>query len=110
MLDYHFTNDLRFAQVYKNMKSVAYHIETGVWNHEDQTLKQAKNGWYTVYEFYFGLYKNSHNVKLILNGKTNYVLGEFIKKFQYPNPKDDHNKSYRKEIDNKQLNAPLRTL
>lgn len=110
MLDYHFTNDLRFSNVYINMKSVANHIENGMWDHPEQTLEQAKNGWYPVYEFYFGLYEGAHNVELILNDKANYVLGEFIKKFQYPNPKSDLNGSYKKELDNKQLNAPLRTL
>ncbi len=110
MLYYHFTNDLRFAQVYQNMGFVAKYIKSGVWEHPKQTLENAKNGWFPVYEFYFGLYKGSHNVDLILDGKQNYVLGEFIKKFQFPNPKNDRNDSYKKELANNQLNAPLRTL
>lgn len=110
MLYYHFTNDLRFAQVFQNMDSVANHIKNGIWEHPNQTLNQAKNGWYPVYEFYFGLYKNSHNVDLILDGKQNFVLGEFIKKFQFPNPKTDRSESFKNELANNQLNAPLRTL
>lgn len=110
MINYHFTNDMRFAQVDENLYLVAKHLKTGIWEHPSQSLRQAKNGWYPVYTFYFGLYEGAHNVDLILEGKSKFVLGEFIKKFQYPNPKGDRANSFQTEIENQQLNAPLRTL
>ena len=100
MINYHFTNDTRFDQVYENMYSVANHIKNGIWKHSSQSLVKAKNGWYPVYTFYFGLYEGAHNVDLILEGKSNFVLGEFIKKFQYPNPKKDNENSFHNEIIN----------
>lgn len=110
MLYYHFTNDLRFKNIKENLYAVANHLVTGVWSHPYQTLEQAKNGWYPVYCFYFGLEKDTHNANLILTGKWNYVLGEFIKKLQFPNPKPDKQNYLKKEVDNNQHIAPLRTL
>lgn len=110
MIYYHFTNDMRFKGIKENLVAVAGHLKNGNWEHPNQTLAQAKNGWYPVYAFYFGLYKGAHNVDLILTGKWNYVLGEFIKKLQFPNPKKDKQNYYEKEVENKQLIAPLRTL
>lgn len=107
---YHFTNDLRFKDLLTNIKSVAKHIETNEWSHPNQTLEKAKNGWYPVYCFYFGLFKGSNNCKLVLDGKTNIVIGEFIKKFQFPNPKNDKNGYFKKEFDSGKFISPLRTL
>ena len=107
---YHFTNDLRFKELLTNIKAVATHIETNKWIHPTQTLKQAKNGWYPVYCFYFGLFKGSNNSKLILNDKTNLVIGEFIKKFQFPNPKKDKEDYFKKEFNSRKIISPLRTL
>ena len=110
MIYYHFTNDMRFKSIKDNLDAIAKHLEYGEWNHPTQSLEKAKNGWYPVYSFYFGLYKGAHNVDLILTGKWNYVLGEFIKKFQFPNPKPDKQNYYDKEVQNQQLIAPLRIL
>lgn len=108
---YHFTNDFRFKELLINIKAVATHIETNEWTHPTQTLKQAKNGWYPVYRFYFGLFNGSNNCKLVLDGKANLVIGEFIKKFQFPNPKSDKCGGYfKKEFESGKFIAPLRTL
>lgn len=108
---YHFTNDFRFKELLINIKAVATHIETNEWIHPTQTLKQAKNGWYPVYRFYFGLFSGSNNCKLVLDGKINIVISEFIKKFQFPNPKSDKSGGYfKKEFDSGKFIAPLRTL
>src|SRR5699024_135191 len=37
--------------------------------------------------FYFNLYKNGENVKQALQGKADRVVLNFIKKFQFPNPR-----------------------
>lgn len=108
---YHFTNDFRFKELLINIKAVATHIETNEWIHPTQNLSQAKNGWYPVYCFYFGLFSGSNNCKLVLDGKINLVISEFIKKFQFPNPKSDKCGGYfKKEFDSGKFIAPLRTL
>jgi len=84
---YHFTNDTRFADLEENLYSVANYIENNVWENKTQTLSQAENGWYHVYTLYFGLYKGSSNIEAILKGKTQSVIAEFAKKFQFPNPR-----------------------
>lgn len=107
---YHFTNDLRFKDLLTNIQAVAKHVETNEWSHPNQTLNQARNGWYPVYRFYFGLSKGSNNCKLVLGGKTNLVIGEFIKKFQFPNPKSDRGGYFKKEFESGKFISPLRTL
>src|SRR5699024_12362608 len=37
--------------------------------------------------FYFNLYKDGENVKQALQGKADRVVLNFIKKFQFPNPR-----------------------
>lgn len=111
MLTYHFTNDTRFDDLETNLISVANHIANNEWYHPDQTFDQAKNGWYHVYTLYFGLYKGSNNIKLILDGKIEDVIIEFIKKFQFPNPrKVIPNNAMTTELENGQELAPLRHL
>lgn len=109
---YHFTNDFRYKDLLTNLQAVARHVETNEWIHPTQNFKQAKNGWYPLYYFYFGLFKGSNNNKLILNDKTNVVIGEFIKKFQYPNPKPDKAGylEFEKEFNSGKFISPLRTL
>lgn len=108
---YHFNNDMRVENLLQNIQVVAKHIETNEWTHPTLTLKQAKNGLYSNYCFYFGLFPGSTNCKLILNGKTNLVIGEFIKKMQFPNPKKNNGESYfEKECNSNKFISPLRTL
>lgn len=108
MLTYHFTNDIRFENLEENLRAVARHIHSEEWNHI-QTLQQAKNGWYPAYQLYFGLYENSNNVNLIINGKVIEVIAEFVKKFQFPNARliRDTN-AMQIEMNNGQQLAPLR--
>lgn len=109
---YHFTNDTRFKDLSNNLFSVAKHIQTGKWDHQNgYTLEKAKNGLYPFYEFYFGLTKNSNNIKLILDGKKDRVIAEAIKKFQYPNPKSSKEpQSYKIELERGELIAPQRII
>lgn len=109
---YHFTNDFRYKDLLTNLQAVARHVETNEWIHPTQNFGKAKKGWYPLYQFYFGLFKGSNNNKLILNGKTNVVIGEFIKKFQYPNPKPDKfgYSEFEKEFNSGKFIAPLRAL
>lgn len=107
---YHFNNDMRIEKLLLNMQVVAKHVETNEWTHPTLTLKEARNGLYNNYCFYFGLFPGSTNCRLILNGRTNLVIGEFIKKFQFPNPKDDRGGYFEKEFNSGKFISPLRTL
>lgn len=84
---YHFTNDTRFDDLEENLYSIANYLENGIWENSKQSYKQADNGWLHVYTLYFGLYEGSKNTKAILQGKTEFVITEFVKKLQFPNPR-----------------------
>ncbi|MFT9817776.1 AAA family ATPase [Lysinibacillus sp. NPDC056185] len=111
MLKYHFTNDTRVDNAESYLVSIANHIKNGIWHHQAFDLSGAKNGSYQVNELYMGLYKNSYNVELILNGKVKDVLAEFIKKFQFPNPRNVKKEEAMKlQWENNYQVAPLRQL
>lgn len=108
---YHFTNDFRLKDLLIRMQEASKYIETGEWTNPTTSLEQANKGWLPVYIFYFGLFKGSNNTKLILNGKENYVIAEFIKKFQFPNPREDKGGGYfEKEFKSGKFISPSRTL
>lgn len=110
MYIYNFSKDLRIGYLKDYLKSISKHIETGIWENEFGTLEKARNGLYQVIEFYFGLSKGSSNTHLILQGKEDLVIKDFIKKFQYPNPRDTRIKAMPEIVDNKQNINPLRIM
>ena len=110
MIKYHFTNDLRIYELKQNLISAANYAKYKKWNHPSQLEWQAKNGWLPVYNLYFGLEKDSNNTNLILNNQIEYVIGQFIKKFQYPNPKRERSGAFDTQISEGYCIAPLRIL
>src|SRR5699024_2715127 len=62
--------------------------------------------------FYFNLYKDGENVKQALQGKADRVVLNFIKKFQFPNPRTrrSFNESVEDEIRLKPYQEILRLL
>lgn len=108
MYIYTFTNDLRVEYIPEYLSAISKHIETGEWSHPSYSLEQALNGAYQTYEFYFGLKKGSANTALITQNKSILVIKEFVKKFQYPNPRNTKIKGIKEMIDNNQNLAPLR--
>lgn len=111
MLTYHFTNDTRTEDLKDNLMSVANHIENNTWENTKQSLDKARNGWYHIYTLYFGLFKGSNNNQLILNQEVNEVITQFLKKFQFPNPRAiKGTPAMKDEVDNGQQLAPLRHL
>lgn len=114
MLFYHYTKNFRKTYLYENIERTAYYQKFEKWSHSNIEESDFKRETKTIYELYFGLAKNSKNVDLVLNGNIDSVVSEFIKKFQYPNPRETRNKAgiefYKEEISNKQLLAPLRVL
>lgn len=112
MIKYHFTNDLRIDDLEQNLTTAAMYAKNKKWDHPSQTHSQASNGWLPLYNLFFGIESDSLNTKLVLENKIDYVLGQFIKKFQYPNPKRDKSGSgaYALQIREGYKIAPLRTL
>lgn len=110
MLTYHFTNDLRIDKLEQNLKAIATHYKTGDWI-LDIDYKGAKKGWIPAYELYFGLYEGSNNVELLSEGGFIEIIAEFVKKFQFPNPRRITEVNAMKiQMENGQLLAPLRQL
>nr|WP_314045068.1 AAA family ATPase [uncultured Leptotrichia sp.] len=108
MVKYHylFTNDLRVSELEKKIKEFSKLIlENNVPTaNENKSLNNSIN----TIGFYFNLKNKGNIAKLAANGEVKLVILNFIKKFQYPNPrtKDSLKNSIKDEI---QI-APLREI
>ena len=108
MVKYHylFTNDLRVSELEKKIKEFSKLIlENNVPSaNENKSLNNSIN----TIGFYFNLKNKGNIAKLAANGEVKLVILNFIKKFQYPNPrtKDSLKNSIKDEI---QI-APLREI
>ncbi len=108
MIKYHylFTNDLRVSELEKKIKEFSKLIlENNVPSaNENKSLNNSIN----TIGFYFNLKNKGNIAKLAANGEVKLVILNFIKKFQYPNPrtKDSLKNSIKDEI---QI-APLREI
>ena len=106
MFHYLFTNDLRIS----NLES--FLIEAGKCFVENKVPsayedKNANNNMNTL-GFYFNLTEESNCAKLCSNGKIRPVVLNFIKKFQFPNPRTTD--SLNEAINDGILIAPLRII
>ena len=108
MVKYHylFTNDLRVSELEKKIREFSELIlEDNVPSaNENKSLNNSIN----TIGFYFNLKNKGNIAKLASNGEVKLVILNFIKKFQYPNPrtKDSLKNSIKDEI---QI-APLREI
>lgn len=106
MFHYLFTNDLRISSLAKTMKDVAVmHIQETV-----PSAKEAKgvNNNAMTLGFYFNLMNRSYCSYAAANGNVRRVVLNFVKKFQFPNPRTIKSLQYEK-ADNIQL-APMRVI
>lgn len=106
MFHYLFTNDLRIS----NLEN--FLIEAGKCFTEDKVPKayedkNANNNMNTL-GFYFNLTKNSVCAQYCAKGKVRPVVLNFIKKFQFPNPRTTE--SLKEAINDKIYLAPLRII
>lgn len=85
MYHYLFTNDLRIS----NLKEVLVEAATAIANDAVPTATEDKNANNNIntLAFYFNLTKNSKCTKACVNGDVRKVVLNFIKKFQFPNPR-----------------------
>lgn len=108
MIKYHylFTNDLRVSELEKKIREFSELIlEDNVPSaNENKSLNNSINS----IGFYFNLKNKGNIAKLASNGEIKLVILNFIKKFQYPNPrtKDSLKNNIKDEI---QI-APLREI
>lgn len=112
MLYYHFSNNLRMSTFFENIKSIANFQKTREWEHSTIDQRSIEHESIQAYELYFGLSRESHNVDLVLDNKIDVIIAEFIKKFQFPNPRKTVGDSnfFELEAENEQELAPARLL
>ena len=106
MYHYNFTNDLRITSLDEILKdaSIAYLTDTV----PSATVDKSKNNNYNTVGFYFNLKAKGNCAKLASKGNVKKVVLNFIKKFQYPNPRtqDDLDNAKSDRI----LLAPMRDI
>ncbi len=85
MYPYLFTNDLRISSLDSSIKDAANKFLTNTIPSADED-KSANNNIKTL-GFYFNLQKDSRCSKIASQGNIRKVVLNFIKKFQFPNPR-----------------------
>lgn len=106
MYYYNFTNDLRISSLDEILKEAAkaFLSDSVPSANEDK----SKNNNYNTVGFYFNLKAKGNCAKIAANGNTAKVVLNFIRKFQFPNPRTSE-----EFINEKQANillAPMREI
>lgn len=85
MYNYLFTNDLRISSLDSSLKETAIAVR----NEQVPSAQEDKSGNNNMLTliFYFNLQKDNRCTKACSNGDTRKVVLNFIKKFQFPNPR-----------------------
>lgn len=92
MLSYNFTNDLRTStDLFSRINDVAIHVKNDTLTEE--VLGKSKSNSYNTVKSYFYIQKDSGILHEALKGNSTEVVFNFIKKFQFPNHRD--NKLYK---------------
>ena len=106
MYHYNFTNDLRITSLDEILKeaSIAFLTDTVPSSTEDK----SKNNNFMTVGFYFNLKAKGNCAKLASKGNTKKVVLNFIKKFQFPNPRTSAD--YENSVKDKILIAPMRDI
>ena len=89
MLNYNFTNDLRTStDLFTTINDVAIHVKNGTLT--EQILGKSKSNHYNTVKSYFYIQKDSGILHEALKGNSTEVVFNFMKKFQFPNQRDDN--------------------
>lgn len=106
MYHYNFTNDLRITSLDEILKeaSNAFLTDTVPSASEDK----SKNNNFMTVGFYFNLKAKGNCARFASKGNTKKVVLNFIKKFQFPNPRTSSD--YENSISDKILLAPMRDI
>lgn len=88
MLSYNFTNDLRTStDLFSRINDVAIHVKNDTLTEE--VLGKSKSNSYNTVKSYFYIQKDSGILHEALKGNSTEVVFNFIKKFQFPNHRDN---------------------
>ena len=88
MLNYNFTNDLRTSEeLFSRINDVAIHVKNDKLT--EQVLGKSKSNSYNTVKSYFYIQNDSGILHEALKGNSTEVVFNFIKKFQFPNHRDD---------------------
>lgn len=106
MFHYLYTNDMRIDSLHEKAITFSHMFLTDSLPSGDE-YKSVNNSGLTI-GYYLNLRAKGNSAKLISNGKFRVVILNFIKKFQYPNPRT---KESFKNVINDGINlAPLREI
>ena len=106
MYHYNFTNDLRISNLDNTLKEAANAFLTDTI--PSATVDKSKNNNFMTVGFYFNLKAKGNCAKLASKGNIKKVVLNFIKKFQFPNPRTSAD--YENSIADKILLAPMRDI
>lgn len=88
MLNYNFTNDLRTStDLFSRINDVAIHVKNDTLT--EQVLGKSKSNSYNTVKSYFYIQKDSGILHEALKGNSTEVVFNFMKKFQFPNHRDN---------------------
>lgn len=85
MYHYLFTNDLRISNLSESLVKAGKCFSTNTVPSANEN--KSENNFMNTLGFYFNLTKDSNCAKLCADGNTRIVVLNFIKKFQFPNPR-----------------------
>ena len=106
MYHYNFTNDLRISNLDSILREAATAFLTDTV--PSAADDKSKNNNFMTVGFYFNLKAKGNCAKLASKGNIKKVVLNFIKKFQFPNPRT--NSDYENDIADKILLAPMRDI
>ncbi|WP_278906884.1 AAA family ATPase [Faecalitalea cylindroides] len=106
MFHYLFTNDLRISHLDSFLKETAICFKNNTVPSANED-KNANNNMNTL-GFYFNLTSESNCTKVCAKGDVRKIVLNFIKKFQFPNPRTQS--SFKTNVDEGIVFAPMRTI
>ena len=106
MYHYNFTNDLRITSLDEILREASNAFLTDTV--PSATDNKSKNNNFMTVGFYFNLKSKGICAKLAAKGNTKKVVLNFIKKFQFPNPRTSAD--YSNSVSDKILLAPMRDI
>ena len=106
MYHYNFTNDLRISNLDNILQEAANSFLTDTV--PSATVDKSKNNNFMTVGFYFNLKAKGNCAKLASKGNIKKVVLNFIKKFQFPNPRTSAD--YENSITDRILLAPMRDI
>lgn len=106
MYHYNFTNDLRITYLDEILKEAANAFLTDTIPSADKD--KSKNNNFMTVGFYFNLKAKGNCAKLASQGNIKKVVLNFIKKFQFPNPRTSND--YENSVKDKILLTPMRDI